>query len=190
MLQHSGVQILRSGHMKIYLCFRCFYYSPFRTSISSLQQFFTGSHIIDGLLTFWESPGGFCLRIVFTVTSHNPGSIKYGPFFIHDFTPSLIHLPQNPLFCILLTDNLVVQVVRRASKGFQVLVVKRKEHISFSVIHDLTVLADLQNPFIYVKLITMYVLSFAALFQVIRRNDNFFHEGFIFFGDFQPRLSL
>ena len=42
-------------------------------------------------------------------------------------------------------------------------VVNRKEQISSSVINDLTVLADLQNPF-HLRKVTMYVLSFATFF--------------------------
>ena len=72
--------------------------------------------------------------------------------------------PWNPLFCIRLMDNLVVQVVRCAPKRILgTWVVNRKEHISSSVIHDLTVLADLQNPF-HLRKFTMYVLPFAAFF--------------------------
>ena len=82
------------------------------------------------------------------------------------------------------TDNPVVEAVRCASKRVLVTrVVNRKKPISSSVIHDLIGLADLQNP-IHLRNVTMYVLSFAGFFRFddvsrIRRNDIFFHEGFM-----------
>ena len=39
---------------------------------------------IDGLLTFWASPGRFYLATVFIVTSHSSCFIEYEPIFIHD----------------------------------------------------------------------------------------------------------
>ena len=61
-------------------------------------------------------------------------------------------------------DNLVFQVVKCTSRRILgTWVVNRKELISSSVIHDLTVLADLQNPF-HLRKVTMYFLSFATFF--------------------------
>ena len=81
------------------------------------------------------------------------------------------------------TDNPVVEAVRCASKRILgTRVVNRKEPISSSVIYDLIGLADLQNP-VHLRNVTMYVLSFAGFFRFdvsrIRRNDIFFHEGFM-----------
>lgn len=58
-------------------------------------------------------------------------------------------------------------------------VVNRKEHISSSVIHDLTVLADLQNPFHLRKVTTcMYLLSFAAFLFRLLVGMTFLSRGF------------
>ena len=81
-------------------------------------------------------------------------------------------------------DNPVFEAVRCASKRILgTRVVNRKEPVSSSVIHDLIGLADLQNP-VHLRNVTMYVLSFAGFFRFddvsrIRRNDIFFHEGFM-----------
>ena len=82
------------------------------------------------------------------------------------------------------TDNPVVEAVRCASKRILgTRVVNPEEPISSSVIHDLIGLADLQNP-VHLRNVTMRVLSFAGFFRFddvsrIRRNDIFFHEGFM-----------
>ena len=82
------------------------------------------------------------------------------------------------------TDNPVVEAVRCASKRvLGTRVVNRKEPISSSVIHDVIGLANLQNH-VHLPNVTMYVLLFAGFFRFddvsrIRRNDIFFHEGFM-----------
>lgn len=58
----------------------------------------------DGLLTLWASPGTFYLATVFTVKSHNQGSILSMDLFL-SMTHHRIHLDPpglEPLFCILL----------------------------------------------------------------------------------------
>ena len=82
------------------------------------------------------------------------------------------------------TDNPIVEAVRSASKRiFGTAVVNRKEPISSGVIHDLISRSNLDNP-VELRNITLYVLSFAGFFRFddvsrIRRNDIFFHEGFM-----------
>ena len=108
--------------------------------------------------------------------THSPGAVDFA-FYDLKWAHDLAGIPSP-------TDDPIVEAVRTASKrvlGTSVL--RRKEPISATSIHDIINKSDLDNP-VELRNVTMYVLSFAGFFRFddvsrIRRSDISFKEGFM-----------
>ena len=108
--------------------------------------------------------------------THSPGAVD-SAFYDLKWAHDLAGIPSP-------TDDPIVEALRTASKrvlGTSVL--RRKEPISATSIHNIINKSDLDNP-VELRNVTMYVLSFAGFFRFddvsrIRRSDISFKEGFM-----------
>lgn len=146
------------------------YYRAYRKWKQFAISFFDGN-------AFPAKPYQVALYLQHLIESSHSPSVIDSAFYGIKWAHSMAGIPSP-------TDNPIVEAVRSASKRiFGTAVVNRKEPISSGVIHDLISRSNLDNP-VELRNITLYVLSFAGFFRFddvsrIRRNDIFFHEGFM-----------